>query len=219
MNKELELIFTKIQNKEPFSLIRFGDGEKNILDNIPCKRKGFSYNPGDIIDRKFQKELIESLHYNGGKNYFVGVNDKKMEKEVKGTLISPMIFVNENYLPFLRRLEYVTKIMPVILIVNKTSKLTKIPFSFVGIFGLDDNAWRTANNLDIEILNCLKMFTEPCLFLIAGGAYSCSLIHKLWKQNKNHIYIDIGSTLDPYLYGQNTRQYQERLKHHDNQSL
>jgi hypothetical protein len=123
-----------------------------------------------------------------------------------------MIFVNQNYLKFLKNLKNVTKNIPVVLIVNKTAQLTNLPFSFVATFGLDNNAWHTDENLDLKVLNWLGKFNKPMLVLVAGGAYSCSLIHKIWKQNQEHILLDIGSTLDPYLFGQNTRQYQERLK-------
>ncbi len=208
----LNNIFEKIKNKEPFALVRYGDGEKNILDNIPCERNGFSYDPGDTRDRKFQHELKRALQYNGGKNYFVGINNKELEKKIKGTIISPMIFVNQNYLEFLENLKNVTKEIPVILIVNKMAKLTEIPFNFIELYGLDDNAWRTAQYLDGDILEYLDRCKDQHLILVAGGAYSCTLIHKLWSKDRNHILLDVGSTLDPWLFGKNTRKYQERLK-------
>ena len=74
----LNQIFKKIENKEPFALIRFGDGEKNILNNVACNRKGFSFDPGDIRDCEFREELMDSLIYNGGKNYFIGIDDANL---------------------------------------------------------------------------------------------------------------------------------------------
>ena len=207
----LDKIFKKIENKEPFALIRFGDGEKNILNNIACNRKGFSYDPGDVTDRKFQTELAEALLYRGGENYFVGINDGEIEKHINGTKIDPMIFVNQNYLKFLKSLEEVGKNIPIVLVVNKKSKIGKLPFPYSAVFLLDDNAWRTAEDLDKQILNWLNKFKKPMLVLVAGGAYSCVLINKIWDKNQEHCLMDIGSTLDPWLYGVKTRQYQERL--------
>ncbi len=207
----LNKIFKKIENKEPCTVIRFGDGEKNILDNIPCQRSGFSYNPNNIRDQKFRTELKYALQYDGGENYFVGVNDKELKKKVNGTVISPMLFVNQNYLEFLKKLKEVAKEISIILVVNKMSKLTSIPFNFTELFVLEDNAWHTAKNLDELIVDYINQFKQPTLVLVAGGAYSCTLIHKIWKENQNHILIDIGSTLDPWLFGKHTRQYHERL--------
>ncbi len=207
----LNKIFENIKNKIPMALIRFGDGEKNILKNIACQRNGFSYDPGDIIDREFQYQLIKALQFDGGENYFVGIKDNMKEKEVKGTLISPMIFVNQNYLEFLGKLENSSKYIPTILVINKISRLTQLPCSFEKVFALDDNAWHTAQDLDGDILEYLDKCKDQQLVLVAGGAYSCTLIHKLWAKDRNHILLDIGSTLDPYLFGQNTRQYHKRL--------
>lgn len=211
MNNMLNKIFEKIKNKEPFSLIRYGDGEKNILNNIACERKGFSYNPMNIDDCIFRSDLKDALEYDGGKNYFIGINDKKLEKDIKGTIISPMIFVNENYLEFLKQLKNIALEIPVILIVNKVSRLTKIPFPFSGFFSLEDNAWQQRIKVEEQISEWIKDVSSPVLILVAGGAYSCSLIHKIWEKNRQHILIDIGSTLDPYLFGKNTRKYQDRL--------
>lgn len=204
-------IFENIEHKIPMAVVRFGDGEKNIIDNIPCQRKGFFYHPNNFQDLIFRDNLIESLRYYGGKNYLIGIDDDFLEKEVKGNIISPMIFVNQNYLVFLEKLKKVTKEIPTVLVINKKSKLTNLPISFMSIFGLDNNAWRTANNLHLRILDWIKRFDSPLLLLVAGGAYSCVLIHKIWKQNQKHMLLDIGSTLDPFLFGQKTRKYQDRL--------
>lgn len=207
----LNKIFKKIENKEPFSLIRYGDGEKNIIDNIPCKRAGFSFNPHNINDHIFRSDLWKALQYDGGENYYVGVDNEELKMEVKGTIISPMVFVNENYLEFLKQLKEVAKEIPVVLVVNKMSRLTNIPFNFTEVFTLKDNAWHSAQHLDGDILEYLDMCKDQHLVLVAGGVYSCTLIHKLWSKDRNHIFLDIGSTLDPYLFGQHTRQYHKRL--------
>jgi hypothetical protein len=211
MNKELNLILNKIKNKQPFALIRFGDGEKNIINNIECNRKGFSYDPGDIRDSEFRYNLIKSLEYNGGKNYFVGLNDSKLEKEVKGTIISPMIFVNQNYIDFLK------KITPLfndcILIANKKGNIDKLPFKPLDVIKIEDKFWHNTESESLHIGLLYWLYDKSTqIILVAGGAWSNVLIHRLWQSNKNHIYIDIGSTLDPFLFGKKTRKYQERLE-------
>ena len=122
-----------------------------------------------------------------------------------------MIFVNQNYLEFLEKLKNIAYNIPIILVVNKLSKLINIPFNICGVFYIDDNAWHTAGDLDNKIIDDIEGLSTTHLVLVAGGAFSCTLIHKIWQQNQNHILLDIGSTLDPFLFGQNTRQYHKRL--------
>jgi len=190
--------------------VRFGDGEKNIINNIACNRQGFSYDPGDCKDREFQNDLIESLEYMDD-NYFVGINDERLEKRVNGTIISPMIFVNENYLPFLN------KIIPLcnncVLVANERGNRDTLPFEVLDYVKIKNTYWRYVDSLLVDVSISYLLFDKPTqIVLVAGGPWSNVLIQRFWETNKNHIYIDIGSTLDPFLYRHNTRQYQERLK-------
>ncbi len=211
-------ILQKIKNKEPFALIRFGDGEYTVLQNVECHRNGFYFNPKHTIDAKFKKELMKSLIYDGGENYIVGVCNKNVGKnslpnkwlksKVCRVTIDADIFVNKNYLRFIK--EMVPLFRAPILVANKLAMIRKLPFDPLW-FRIDDSAWKANSKLHEYLLDYLQYHKEPQIVLVAGGAFSNVLIHKLWEKNKNHIYLDIGSTLDPYIFGKNTRGYQRRL--------
>ncbi len=210
MKTDLEKIMNLIKDEIPFSLIRFGDGEENILNNIPCKRQGFEYDSGDVRDQKFRLELEKSLNFYGGNRYFVGTNNFNLS--IQGTIISPAIFINQNYPSFLNNIKRVLENRIIYLVCNISGDDRKLPFNIENTYYINDSNWRYEEDLHNLILKHIEKEEKSVIVLIAGGPYSNILIHKLWKTNSENTYIDLGSVLDPYLFGQNTRKYHERLK-------
>jgi len=73
-------------------------------------------------------------------------------------------------------------------------------------FGVGDNAWLN----DLGILEDLRDYlrdldTSPTFLLFACGPLSNYLITEIWKENKNHFLLDIGSCYDVEIYGRATR--------------
>lgn len=183
----------------PHALVRYGDGERNILNNISCNRKGFRFDAEK--DQDFREELIQSYRYNKSCNYYVADNIK----------MSARVFVNENYIPFLKRIVPLFKQFPIFFICNVRSNRGDLPFVVQNCYRVSDNAWEHNDSLHKFILRDLKDYNSPVLILCAAGPFSNVLIHRIWKETKNHILWNVGSVFDPYLYGRYTRQYQERL--------
>lgn len=175
-----------LSNSIPHALTRYGDGEHNIFDMVNCNRKGFKYNK--FTDIEFRKELIESYNYND-RNYYVA--DKKP--------ISACLFVNENYGDFLNKIVPLFNLYNVILVGNKEADIFNLNFNISDFFAMSDNAWKHNKDVDEQILDLLEFYNKPVLVLFACGPYSNVLIHKIYKENKNHILWNIGSTLDPIL--------------------
>lgn len=210
MKTDLEKIIDFIRKEVYFSLIRFGDGEENILNNVACKRQGFEYDPGDSRDNKFRVELYDSLLHCSGRKYFVGTNNFNLN--VGATVISPAIFVNKNYLSFLNEGIRAIKERSIYFVGNVRSDISKLPFNIEKFYAIPHTAWRYEQNLHNLILEDLKKEVHPVVVLVAGGPFSNVLIHKLWKNHSRHSYVDIGSVLDPFLFGEYTRKYHERMK-------
>jgi len=210
MKTDLEKIIDLIKKEIPFSLIRFGDGEKNILDNIPCKRKGFEFNSEHPMNKLFRSELQESLEYKS-KNYFVGTNHPDLKKQVKSQNISASLFVNANYLVFLEKMIPILRKREAILICHIDGKIHKLPFELEKKYTLYNQAWLHEDCIEDYILNYLSLKKKQRIVLVAGGPFSNVLIHRLWKINKRHIFLDVGSVFDTFLFGKNTRKYHERL--------
>jgi len=191
-----------LSNFIPHALTRFGDGEKNIFDEVNCDRKGFKYDKE--IDGVFHNELIESYNYKSD-NYFVA--DKAP--------ISACLFVNENYKDFFSKIVPLFNLYNVILVGNEKAEIFELPFFVNRFIPVSDNAWRHYTDVQNEIFALLNLWGNTSLVLFACGPYSNVLIHRIWKENKQNILLNIGSTLDPLFYGVNTRQYQERIFDND----
>ena len=183
---------------QPHALVRYGDGEKNIFDEIDCNRKGFKYD--SRIDIEFRIDLLES---NNCKTTGYYVADK--------TPISACLFVNEHYPEFINTVIPLFNMFPVVFVGHENSDLSTLPFKIKKFFPVSDNAWRYYPKLADDILAEINVHKSPVLVLFACGPYSNVLINKIWEVNQNNILWNCGSTFDPYIFGCNTRQYHERM--------
>lgn len=208
MNKHLIDFKNRIIKNEPFALIRFGDGEKNIIDNVACNRKGFKFDPKNKEAKKFRQQLIASLEYDGGKNYLLGINPPELILRAKSPVVSANLFVNQHYIDFLKKVVPIFKTKPIYLICNRKASPKILPFIPQQTYKIHNNAWE--HDIYKYIIKILREL-DPKLVLIAGGVYACTLIHRLWQKIQKHTLIDIGSVFDPFLYKQLTRQYHERI--------
>jgi len=205
MKSELQIIYDKIVNKENFSLVRFGDGESNILNNVLCNRNGFDFNPKDPRDQEFKIKLRDSFKFKSPR-YYKGLN----YSNIKENIVSACIFVNENYLEFLH--DFSELFENCIFVGNELGMDWQLPFSPERYIRVKENAWKDYNSnlLELYLSNHLKNQRKR-IVLVACGPMSNTLIYKLYKNNPDNIYLNVGSTFDPFLFGHLTRQYQERL--------
>lgn len=218
MDKELLKIQSLLLNKTPFALTRFGDGEYNILNNIKCKRKGFEYDPCKPKDLEFSIELKQALIGEQDDCYYTGLCQKNEEIKTwmrtlcTGSPISASVFVNQNYLDFLNAIVPLFENFSIFFVGHINGKVKKLPFIPSIFFPIENSAWRKDYKYDEFILDEISDYNQPVLVLVAGGAYSNVLIHKIWQKDKNNILINVGSTFDPFIFGRLTRHYQKRLK-------
>ena len=208
MDKQLELLYNKLGNKENFSLVRFGDGEYNIIHNIACDRNGFDFSPTNEDDQRFRAELKESLVFQG-KNYYKGITDFSLLHDLTD-VISACVFVNENYLDFL--LNFSPLFENCLFVGNECGDSEALPFKPKKYIKVKNNAWKDYNSnlLSLYLSRHLENVQNEVI-LVACGPMANSLICKLYKNNPQNTYINIGSVYDPFLYGTKTRQYQKRL--------
>ena len=99
------------------------------------------------------------------------------------------------------------------LIVNEKGNIDKLPFEF-------KHCWRVANeeahrknmNLVDEISETIeKENLRNNLFLCCAGPFSNILLHKVWQKQPNNFYLDIGSTLDYYMFNAPTRGWLNKM--------
>lgn len=221
--KEFEKFLDKVKNNEKFSFIRFADGEGSIVKNDPqwIKRKrtssGWEHKIGDPIHENFRKELTESLSYND-ENYYIGIPCKEDHQKRFHYLfdyLKNLTTVPEEQLTFATVFKdanwqrFLSEFMPLVtqkecyLIANEFCKQPSEDWlQFKKIFTVPkQNAHLHTKETTENILNYINENNiQNAIFLFASGPGTNVIVYNLWRINKNNTYIDIGSTIDNYLF-------------------
>ena len=222
---DFDKFLNKIKNNKSFSLSRWGDGELSILEGlyIDIRSKGngeFRYDPK--LDQYTSVRNKLNLSFIGKSNeYYIGIacpccvgDDKyqymkKKSKQDEEHLTWANIFVNANYSKTINDLIPEFKNHTINLVVNKNSKLDKLPFKPKKVWYVGTDAWESDYKLVGEMIKHIKdnsIMNE--IFLFAAGPLANILTYELWfYASKSNTYIDIGSILDPYLQLKLTRGY------------
>jgi hypothetical protein len=215
---EFNRIIKMLDDKENFAISRFGDGEYAIINNdkIDLISKGngeFKHDPASKDDEKYRKALIDSFKFKK-KNYLVGIacqcciGKEKFESMAKDSgqneenLTFANIFVNSNYPDFKSTLIPLLAKRKVIVVCNSKGKTKSLPFKVQAAFYVGTNAWKNDYNLITKIKQYISSNKlKDVVFVVAAGPFANVLCHQLFEYNSDNTYIDIGSTLDPWLFG------------------
>ena len=208
--EDLFIILDLLKSKKPFSFSKYADGEYAILINqriTNCDNWTFIPEEHQI----YQKELLDSFRFNE-EGYYVGISCpccvpmmhvNWMRKNVgvdENHLTWANIFVNGNYENFKKYFIPEFKNHKVILVANENAKINTLPFNIEEHIKVTGTAWIDNFNLVEELSN---RNDSNKLYLFCAGPLGNMLAAKMWKHNKNNIYLDIGSTLNPWLVGNN----------------
>lgn len=217
---DLDIFISKIRNKEPICLTRFGDGEFTIIKNkkIDLTKKcmgEYKYDPENEEDRKLRQMLLDSYQYEDA-NYWVGIvcpccggksTFNNMLSMVKGYPTWANLLVNSNYDRTKNELiPLLSNNYEIYLVYNKKAKTNKIPFKNYKSYRIGTNSWLNDFGLIDKMKKDLKNTKEKAI-LIAAGPFSNILAYQLWLSNSKNIVINIGSILDPQFFGTPTRHY------------
>jgi hypothetical protein len=207
---DLYFLFNKLKNKEKFSFSKYADGEYAILKNQKITNcDNWTFDP--ITDYKYQQELLDSFKFNEV-GYYVGISCpccvpiehvKWMRDNVgvdNNHLTWANIFVNGNYNEFTKIFIPEFNNHEVIVIATENGDKDKLPFSVEEYIKITGTAWKDNYNLVEELP--FKDYKNK-LFLFSAGPLGNMLAAKMWKYNKNNTYLDIGSTINPWLVGNN----------------
>jgi hypothetical protein len=212
-----------IKESQSLALARFADGEANILKNNTIGNKdGWLYKRDKNL--VFRRDLRKSLLCTDP-GYLYGisctccdeVNHDFLLKNLlteKKHLTFSNIFVNANFSLFNERFFPTLREAQkrIVLCTGEKAKLRNIqPFLTIADFiPVPGNCvvWWEKNRDFIKGLLDLKGSTyRDAVFLFAAGPLSEILIHELWQVNRSNVYLDIGSTLDKYLFNRESRVY------------
>ncbi|TFE70574.1 acylphosphatase [Methylacidiphilum caldifontis] len=221
--KDFFTMLALLDEKMPFAFSRYNDGEALILANqkVGCKGE-WEYNPKKHLS--FRADLRKSL-LSKDSRFFYGVpswdTSPEMHKEVLRYIQAPLtqitfaaLFANANHDLFLK--ECLPRIQQwpqdVYFIGNSKidprliHKITSVKEIFP-IQGDCVRFWVKNKNEILGYLDWMATRSDNSLFLVAAGPLGKILIHALWEIAPTNIYLDIGSALDPLLFGKSTRAY------------
>jgi len=212
--EDLSFIYNKLKNKEKFAFSKYSDGEYSILiDKLITNCDGWTYDPK--IHQEYKNELLKSFQFNH-KGYYVGimcpccVNIKDVDwmrnnvKVDKDHLTWANLFVNSNYEFFKTQFIKEFENHDIIIVANSKATIENLPFKnkIEEHIKITDTAWK--DNFDLLDILPKKEYKDK-LFLFCAGPLGNMLSYRMWESNKSNIYLDIGSTLNPYLVGNNRR--------------
>jgi hypothetical protein len=215
----------KLKQNIPFSLVRYGDGEMDIMNNkdVDLSKK---FNGEHVYNSKVEKyqklrnELINSLKYKS-ENYYVGlpcpccVANKNVENMLKisnqnlKNVTWANIFSNFNYTYFSNNFMKSLENKEIVLICNKNAELSNISkkYNITKVFKVGKNAWFNDYNTIKDIVDYSKNVNPNTVFLFSAGTFTKITIHKIHQLRNDLFLIDTGSTLDKILNLGVTRNY------------
>jgi hypothetical protein len=209
---DLKIIISKLKNKQPFAFSKYADGELHILANKPVNNGEFWFVP-EANDFNRQ-EMIKSFRFKN-ENYYVGISCpcciggppvhdwmKKNSGQPESNLTWANIFVNGNHSYYIKNMVPLYSEYEVVLVSNSSSNLSNLPFEVKKHFTIGKNAWIENYDLINEIKNYIdnEDITNH-LFLFCAGPFGNILTHQLFEHSNKNTYIDIGSTLNVMLLG------------------
>lgn len=216
-------VMRMIVETDSMALSRYADGEANVLKNNTIGNKdGWLYKQDKNL--VFRADLRKALLCTDP-NFLYGISCTCCDKPTHDYLLSIIrtgrenltfsnIFVNANF-PlfqehFLKTLAASKK--DIVVCTGKKARMRdlneRVPVKdFIPVPG-NCVVWWEKNREYIRGLMDLKasQFTNA-VFFFAAGPLSEILIHEMWQVNPRNIYVDIGSTLDPFLFRRNSRVY------------
>jgi hypothetical protein len=216
-----------LKRREPFAFNRFSDGELYILQNkelildaglvkIGDSVEGGAYKADDF--KRFHPEehafyrdsLVDAFRFVKN-NYFKGLSCRccvgeehfQWQLQFHGgydeNFTWANLLVNGNYGKFIREMYPVFNEYPTVFVCNESAELSVLPFivkdfrvgynAMVNDYGLIDKmkTWITDNRI------------EGHLFLFSASSFSKMAIHQLYEHCDGNTYIDVGTTLNPFM--------------------
>jgi hypothetical protein len=219
---DFDLIWNLINTEVNVTFSRYADGEVMLMQGnlvgpeTQASRIDKWNSPGG--NTKVGTDLLVTLNHEESDYYYAisgmsdDVNDhkylKSLIKQKESNITFVNLWINANYTKMKEQFSQLKR--KVVLIANENAKGKQFPFPVSHFTGFPDNCivfWEQFGDEYINFLidNYGKM--ENQLFFISCGPISEIIIHKLYENNPNNSYIDVGSSIDEYVHGGMTRPY------------
>ncbi|MEW5948075.1 MAG: hypothetical protein AB1711_01525 [Thermodesulfobacteriota bacterium] len=212
-----------IMESDSMALSRYADGEANVLKNNTIGNKdGWLYKQDKNLI--FRADLRKALLCSDP-GFFYGISCTCCDKVNHDYLLAQIrtgrenltfsnIWVNANC-PLFQEHFFKTLIASkkdIVICTNSKAKIKKleelIPIKdFIPIPGNCVVFWEKNRDYVKALLDLKGSTYKNTIFLFAAGPLSEILIYELWLVNPNNILLDIGSSLDPFLFNRKSRSY------------
>lgn len=205
--EEIKIIEKRLISGEKFAFSKYADGEWGMMNNVVISSRGeFDYKQEDVF---YSTKLMESYRFKDD-GYYIGIScpccqgmetHKRMllsSRQKEGHVTFANVFVNANYPYYVDNFVPFYKTQKVVLVCNRQAKLENLPFKPEKVYFIDHTAYKTNYGL-IEEMKTDSAGVSDFVFLFSAGPLGNLLAAELWKANKNNVYLDIGSTLNPWL--------------------
>lgn len=208
---DIKILEHALKNKENISFSKFCDGEWSVICNQQIDNKEFWFDPSSEKDQIKRQALISAFQYKNPR-YFIGITCTKVFglqthrfmkqtcKQDEEHLTWADIWVNSNYQYYINNILPLYKNRNIVLFCNEAGKIDKLPFVPYMVVPLKNNAWEyNWDWVDNSKMLLSAMPEKNMLFLFCCGPFGNILCHKFTELCGDHTYLDIGSTLNPFL--------------------
>ena len=220
--KEYKKFIEKIRNKKMFALARFADGEQMFIESKGGRGIDGWSAPGKTS--KLGTDLEGSLILGSSNGCYVGISDDTTNQRSKLFYMNKMpnidsekvtmsnIFVGGTYEMFTVDILNLMNSRNVVIVCSYRADIKNIVKYFKNaqvILGPADcsSFWERSSEKWLKEMHADIKGKKGYYYLFALGPISSVTIPRLWDRNKDNTYIDIGSSLDPILFGRATRPY------------
>ncbi len=216
LDEEFERIWQKIENKENFSLLRYGDGERAIMTGRRVTAQEGWAAPdyvtelGDALLNTLDIEAENFIYAiscpccDRSSYYWYSTRIKSKNRTFAN------IFVNKNYKKFIEKFESLNT--DAVVIGNYRGENSKIGnLNILKYYSVPDDCFEFWKNGASELLDRIKKDfgnRNNLLYVVSAGPMAEPIIYELYKNNPNNCYIDFGSSIDKYIHKTQTRPYE-----------
>lgn len=212
---DIKYIENLLLQKTPFSLTRYGDGERYIMEGRPTDNGEFRFTAEQT---NFKDDLLKSLQLRKD-HYIVGIPCpccqpqekcnymKKLSTKPDSELTWSNIFVNSNFAYFKNNIVGSFAKYDYVYFAGRGNP-ENIPFKIHKFYKTSTSSHVTDVDLVDEISNEIHSKNiNKGLFLFAAGPFAKILCYKLYSRHNNNTFIDLGSVLDVHQGLGSTRGY------------
>jgi len=221
------MLLDLLKTRQPFAFNRFSDGELYILQNKELILDANQVKVGDAVStgiykaedfKRFHPEehsfyrdrLVEAFRFT--KHFYfkglscrccVGDENLQWQLDFHGAYDEfftwANLLVNGNYARFIHEMYPVFNDYKTVFICNENADLSVLPFLVK-----DFRVGRNAMVNDYGLIEELKLWMdenhiEDHLFLFSASSFSKMAIHQLYEHCDRNTYIDVGTTLNPFM--------------------